>query len=39
VNRVFRDGEGTFLPHEVTSLVPEVLPRLALLDFVSDQRE
>ena len=38
-SRVFRDGEGTFSPNDILALVPDVLPRLALLDLIADQRE
>ena len=37
--RVFRDGEGTFSPNDILALMPDVLPRLALLDLIFDQRE
>ena len=38
-SRVFRDGEGTFSPNDILALMPDVLPRLALLDLIFDQRE
>jgi hypothetical protein len=34
--RVFRDGEGTFFPNEISALMPDVLSWLALFDLIPE---